>query len=64
MLSLLFGLLAVAGGLWGMRHWFREMIYFLKGMVPISLFFAGFIAIIAGLSRSNSKQPPAGSKKA
>ena len=30
-----------------MRTWFGDLVHFLKGMVPVSLFFAGIIAIIA-----------------
>jgi hypothetical protein len=62
MLSAIFGLGAVALGLWGMWLWSVDLIHFLKGVLPISLFFAGIIAIIAGLSNLSSKTPP-GSKK-
>ncbi len=61
MLSSLFGVLAILGGLWGMKTWFGDLVHFLKGSVPLSLLFAGIIAVIAGLS---SHKPPPGSKKA
>jgi len=62
MLSLFFGLVAVVLGLWGSCLWTADLLHFLKGMFPISLFFAGIIAIIFGLARSSSRTPP-GSKK-
>ena len=63
MLSAIFGLGAVFLGLWGMHIWGVDVINFLKGMIPISLFFAGIIAIIAGFSNLSTKRPPSGSKK-
>ena len=63
MLSALFGLAAILLGLWGMWIWGIDLIHFLKGMIPISLFFAGLIAVIAGLSNLSPKNPPPGSKK-
>jgi hypothetical protein len=63
MLSAIFGLGAVVLGLWGMYTWGLDLIHFLKGMIPISMFFAGIIAIIAGFSSLSSKRPPSGSKK-
>jgi hypothetical protein len=62
MLSILFGLIAVLAGLYGMRIWFPDLIHFFKGLLPVSLFFAGIVAIIAGMS--GSAKPPTGSKKA
>jgi len=62
MLSFLFGLIAVLLGALGMRMWNAEWVSFLKGMIPMSLFFAGLIAIIAGFASLTSK-PPHGPKK-
>jgi hypothetical protein len=61
MVSILFGILAVLGGLWGICNWSGDLIHFLKGLVPISLFFAGIIAIITGMSGPSK---PSTSKKA
>jgi hypothetical protein len=63
MLSAIFGLGAVALGLWGMWTWSVDLIHFLKGLLPISLFFAGIIAIIAGLSSLSPKTPPDSKKR-
>ena len=60
MLSAFFGVLAVLAGLWGIQTWFGDLVHFLKGIIPISLFFSGLIAIIAGLA---PKAPPSGPKK-
>ena len=63
MLSAIFGLGAVVLGLWGMWTWGTDLVHFIKGMLPISLCFAGIIAIIAGLSNLSPKNPPPGPKK-
>jgi len=62
MLSTFFGIAAIVLGLWGVSAWTTELLSFLKGMIPISLVFAGIIALIAGLSRLNTPHP-AGAKK-
>lgn len=56
MVSIAFGVLAVLAGLYGMKIWSSETLHFLKGLLPISLFFAGLIAIIAGASRSSTRR--------
>ncbi len=62
MLSFLFGLVAVLCGIWGMRVWNVELISFLRGMLPVSLFFVGILAIIIGFA-SFSTKPPSSHKK-
>jgi hypothetical protein len=60
MVSVIFGMLAVILGTFGMRRWSGDLIQFLKGMLPIALFISGIIAIIAGSSsrkhKSSSKE--------
>jgi hypothetical protein len=55
MVSLVFGIFAVVLGIWGMWVWRVDLIYFVKGMGPLSLFLAGVIAIIAGISSRVAK---------
>jgi len=62
MLSFMFGLIAVLMGGWGMMMWSDSLMGFLKGMLPLSLCLAGFIAMIMGIASLNSK-PPQGNKK-
>ena len=50
MTAVLVGLVFFVFGLWGMIHWFSEFMLFMKGMIPISLFVGGVVAIIAGFS--------------
>ncbi len=50
MASVAAGLLAMILGLVGLWVWRWDFARFLKGMIPLSLFLAGLIAIIAGLS--------------
>ena len=52
----------MALGLWGMWTWNVAFLHFLKGMLPVSLFFAGIITIIFSFARSSARTPP-GSKK-
>jgi hypothetical protein len=54
-LSAVFGFIAILLGLWGVQSWSGDLWHFLKGIVPVSLVFAGLIAIIAGLA---PKAPP------
>lgn len=50
MMAVIVGLVFFVGGLWGMLHWFPAFLVFLKGMIPVSLFIGGIVAIIAGFS--------------
>lgn len=60
MISILMGTAFVFGGLWGLVHWFPDLIFVLKGIGPISLIFGGIVALMAGFNsfqknRSNDK---------
>lgn len=50
MMSVLLGLVATALGFCGAWVWRVEFVDVLKGLLPVSLFFAGLFAVIAGLS--------------
>jgi hypothetical protein len=63
MLSALFGLITILLGLYGMWRWHAELLAFLKGIGPMSLVFAGIVALVAGLSRISPVKAPPSSKK-
>ncbi len=50
MLAIVFGLLFVVGGIWMIAGWFDSFITVVKGLLPILIFGAGFIAVVAGIS--------------
>jgi len=50
-LAILFGLIAVAGGIWlAVAVWWQEFYELVFGFIPPILFFGGLIALIAGIS--------------
>jgi hypothetical protein len=62
MISFIFGLLAMVLGAWGALVWRAELLMFLKGFLPISLFLSGVLAVIVGIASfsSSSRVPPGG----
>ena len=63
MMSFIFGMAAMAFGLWGVWAWQEDFIHFLKGCIPISLFLSGVLAVIIGLISWGKKPHPALGKK-
>ncbi|MEI8393161.1 MAG: magnetosome protein MamI [Rhodospirillaceae bacterium] len=55
--SIMFGLLAVALGLWGLSAWWWSVVELLRGVLPLVLVFVGVLALAAGVSglRKDSK---------
>jgi len=50
-LAILFGLIAVGGGIWlAIAVWWQEFYELVVGFIPPILFFGGLIALIAGIS--------------
>ncbi|ABK44769.1 hypothetical protein Mmc1_2268 [Magnetococcus marinus MC-1] len=49
--SIIFGLIAISLGLWGLSAWWWSVVEFLRGFVPIGLVFLGFIALGSGVTR-------------
>ncbi|MBF0268825.1 MAG: hypothetical protein HQL44_09545 [Alphaproteobacteria bacterium] len=47
--SVIFGLLTVALGLWGLTAWWWSVTEFLRGALPIALIFLGLVALAAGV---------------
>lgn len=50
MMSIFWGFGAFLIGLLGLWHWHAEFWYLLKGLMPLSICFAGIVAVAAGLS--------------
>jgi FtsH-binding integral membrane protein len=47
----IFGLLAISLGLWGMAAWWWSVTEILRGLVPIILLVLGIVSLAAGLSK-------------
>lgn len=56
MLTVLMGSIAALIGVIGVVACWSDFLSFLRGILPVSLFFSGLIAIIAGISRLASKE--------
>jgi hypothetical protein len=46
----MFGLLAVALGLWGLSAWWWSVVELVRGILPLALLFVGVLALAAGVS--------------
>lgn len=57
MLSVIFGLLTLALGLWGLVAWWWSVTEFLRGALPIALIVFGIVALAAGVQ--SVRQPAA-----
>ena len=48
--SIMFGLLTVALGLWGLSAWWWSVVELLRGILPLALVFVGVLSLAAGVS--------------
>lgn len=57
MASIVFGLVAIALGLWGLSTWWWSVVEVLRGIVPLFLILLGPVALGAGITklRENSE---------
>ncbi|MBF0400434.1 MAG: hypothetical protein HQL90_06665 [Magnetococcales bacterium] len=57
MASIVFGLVAIALGLWGLSTWWWSVVEVLRGVVPLLLILIGPVALGAGITkmRENSE---------
>jgi hypothetical protein len=64
MMTFFFGLVAMILGAWGAYIWHHDLLDFLKGFFPLSLFFAGVIAAVVGIASlsPSHRLPPPGDK--
>ena len=54
--TVIFGLLAIALGLWGMAAWWWSVTEFLRGLFPIVLLVMGVVSLAAGLSKVRGEE--------
>lgn len=59
--SVIFGLLTLALGLWGLTAWWWSVTEFLRGAAPVGLIVLGLVALAAGVQSVNK---PGGRKGA
>ncbi len=59
-MAVIAGLISILLGVIGLRLWVGDFFIVAKGLLPVSLLFAGFVALIVGLS---SKAAPSSEKK-
>ncbi|MBF0162492.1 MAG: hypothetical protein HQL88_09410 [Magnetococcales bacterium] len=51
MANIVFGLVAIALGLWGLSTWWWSVVEVLRGVVPLLLILIGPVALAAGITR-------------
>ena len=51
MANIIFGLVSLALGLWGVSVWWWSIVEVLRGVVPIMLILLGIVALGAGVTR-------------
>ncbi|OEJ67293.1 magnetosome protein MamI [Magnetovibrio blakemorei] len=54
----IFGLLAISLGLWGMSVWWWSVAELLRGLIPIILVFLGVVSLAAGVSKMRQENGP------
>lgn len=55
MLSIVFGLIAICLGLWGITTYWWYVVDMLVAVLPVFLLFGGFIALMAGIRNTGIK---------
>jgi hypothetical protein len=56
MANIIFGLVALALGLWGVSVWWWSIVEILRGLVPILLILLGLVALGAGVTRMRERE--------
>ncbi|MBF0195666.1 MAG: hypothetical protein HQL71_13975 [Magnetococcales bacterium] len=56
MANIIFGLVALALGLWGASVWWWSIVEILRGIVPIVLILLGLVALGAGVTKMRDKE--------
>ncbi|MBF0626028.1 MAG: hypothetical protein HQL82_14625 [Magnetococcales bacterium] len=59
--NIIFGLLTMALGLWGLSVWWWSVAEMLRGLVPILLILLGLVALGAGVTRIREADGAVGS---
>jgi hypothetical protein len=55
MANIIFGLVALALGLWGVSVWWWSIVEILRGLIPIVLILLGLVALGAGVTRMRER---------
>jgi len=65
MFSIVFGLIAICMGLWGLVSYWWYVVDVMLAILPIGLLFGGFIALMAGIKKTGirTKMDVTGFKK-
>lgn len=58
MSTIVFGLVALALGLWGLSAWWWSVVEMLRGFLPIALTLLGLVALGAGVTKIRDTAPP------
>ncbi|NGZ07095.1 MAG: hypothetical protein G8237_12150 [Magnetococcales bacterium] len=57
--KIVFGLIAMALGLWGVSTWWWSIVELLRGLVPMALLILGIVSLGAGVTKIKKEQPAA-----
>jgi hypothetical protein len=60
MANIIFGLVALALGLWGVSVWWWSIVEILRGIIPIALILLGLVALGAGVTRMRERDESKG----
>ncbi|MCI4624865.1 MAG: hypothetical protein L3V56_02785 [Candidatus Magnetoovum sp. WYHC-5] len=55
MLNIVFGLIAICLGIWGVANYWWYVVDFLSAVLPLMLIGGGFVAVLAGMKNSGLK---------
>ncbi|MBF0213557.1 MAG: hypothetical protein HQM00_08335 [Magnetococcales bacterium] len=55
--KIVFGLIAMSLGLWGISTWWWSIVELLRGLVPLTLLILGIVSLGAGVTRIKKEQP-------
>jgi len=56
MTAIFVGIAFIVFGVWGIINWFQAFIFFVEGVVPLSLLLGGLISMIAGIASVQARR--------
>ncbi|CAK0757307.1 Magnetosome protein MamI [Gammaproteobacteria bacterium] len=57
MSTIIFGLICLSLGLWGVSAWWWSLVEVLRGLVPLLAVILGFVALGAGVTKMHESAP-------